>query len=85
MPSTVAPNLWDLTGNGIHVRYSTVGWPGPAGGPHLLYQAGGHTRNFSGNEIRVVTLPDLAARGESRRGYAARSSGVSQVDSTLAG
>jgi hypothetical protein len=54
----VTPNLWVLSGSGIHVRYSTIAWPGPAGGPHLIYQ-GATTLSFSGNQIRSVDVADL--------------------------
>ena len=47
------PNLWILSGGGIHVRYST------AGAGHLHYQDSIRSLDFTGQEIRVVKVPDL--------------------------
>lgn len=56
----VEPNSWDLSGSGVHVRYTNVALPGPAGGPHLTYQhTHGVAKQFSGNEIRSLLVPDL--------------------------
>jgi hypothetical protein len=48
----VQPTVWSLSGGGIHVRYYTAG-------PHLIYLGPQGFRNFTGNEIRVVEVPDL--------------------------
>ena len=64
MPQTqfAIPNLWTLSGNGIHVRYWTfiLGPIHPGDEPpHFLYQDSYRTLTFHGNEIRSVTVPDL--------------------------
>jgi len=56
---SVAPNQWDLAGAGIRVRYSNLPLLGLAGVTHLLYQDGTHNQRFSGDQVRVVTVPDL--------------------------
>src|SRR6516225_6969204 len=48
----VQPNLWILQGGGIHIRYS------PAG-PNFFYQDSIRTKDFKGQEVRVVQVPDL--------------------------
>lgn len=48
----VQPNVWVLSGGGIHVRYFTAG-------PNLFYQDPMRTRDFKGQEVRVVQVPDL--------------------------
>jgi hypothetical protein len=48
----VQPTTWNLVGGGIQVRYST-------GGPNLHYQDSHQTRDYGGNQIRVVDVPDL--------------------------
>jgi hypothetical protein len=48
----VQPTIWNLAGGGIQVRYSTAG-------PNLHYQDSNQTRDFRGNEIRAVDVPDL--------------------------
>jgi len=48
----VQPNVWVLYGGGIHVRYFTAG-------PNLFYQDPMRTRDFKGQEVRVVQVPDL--------------------------
>ena len=58
-PQSAAPNQWDVAGGTIRVRYSTLPLLGPAGGPHLFYQNGTHNQKFSGDQIRVVAVPDL--------------------------
>ncbi len=58
---STGPNQWDVAGGAIRVRYSTLAFPGPAGGPHLFYQDGVHNLKFTGNEIRVVGVPDLGS------------------------
>ena len=47
----VSPNLFQLSGKGLHIAYSTSGIDGK---PHLHYQDSQHNRDFSGNEIRTV-------------------------------
>jgi len=64
MPQTefVAPNLWSLSGGGIHVRFwtFTLGPIRPGNEPpHLTYHDSHRTLIFHGNEIRSVNVPDL--------------------------
>ena len=47
----VSPNLYQLSGNTLHVTYATTGIDGQ---PHLHYQDSQHNLNFSGNSIRAV-------------------------------
>lgn len=53
----VVPNLFQLSGNSVHVNYSTSGIDGK---PHFHYQDSQHNLNFAGNEIRTVAC-DLGA------------------------
>lgn len=53
---TVAPDLFVLSGGGLHVSYSTTSI---VGAPHFTYQDPHRTLNFSGNQIRTVDVPDL--------------------------
>jgi hypothetical protein len=58
----VAPNLWSLSGNGIHVRYWTFTLGPIRQGdepPHFTYHDSFRTLSFHGNEIRSVDVPDL--------------------------
>jgi hypothetical protein len=48
----VQPTIWLLSGDGIHVRYTTAV-------PHLHYHQGTVVHEFTGPEIRVVETPDL--------------------------
>ena len=64
MPQTefVAPNLWSLSGGGIHVRYWTFTLGPIRQGdepPHFTYYDSHRTLSFHGNEIRSVNVPDL--------------------------
>jgi len=45
------PNLYELSGNGIHVTYSTTSITGK---PLFNYHDAFQTRNFSGDEIQTV-------------------------------
>jgi hypothetical protein len=45
------PNLYQLSGKGLHISYSTTGFDGKA---HLMYQDQQHTLNFKGEEIHTV-------------------------------
>jgi hypothetical protein len=47
----VEPNLYELSGNDIHITYSTSGIDGK---PHFSYQDPQLTHNFSGDQIRRV-------------------------------
>ena len=47
----VTPNLYQLSGNTVHVTYSTSGIDGK---PHFHYQDSQHNLNFTGDEIRTV-------------------------------
>jgi hypothetical protein len=58
----VAPNLWSLSGGGIHVRYWTFTLGPIRQGdepPHFTYHDSYRTLSFHGNEIRSVNVPDL--------------------------
>lgn len=46
----IKPNLYVVSGSGLHVTYSTESF---GGGPQLTYQDAGVSRSFSGNEIRT--------------------------------
>ena len=64
MPQTefVAPNLWSLSGGGIHVRFWTFTLGPIRQGdepPHLTYHDSHRTLSFHGDEIRSVDVPDL--------------------------
>ena len=50
------PNLFSLSGGGLHVEYTTTGFDGR---PHLTYQDSLRTLSFSGDEIRSVSVQDL--------------------------
>jgi hypothetical protein len=64
MPQTKfeAPNLWNLSGGGIHVRYWTFTLGPIRQGdepPHFTYHDSHRTLSFHGGEIRSVNVPDL--------------------------
>jgi hypothetical protein len=48
---TAEPNRYDLSGEHIHITYSTTGVDGK---PHFTYQDQQQTLNFSGGHIRTV-------------------------------
>jgi hypothetical protein len=50
----VHPNLYVLSGGGIHVTYSPTGFDGH---PHLTYSSVFVSRTFSGNEITTTASP----------------------------
>lgn len=50
MSSTI-PNLYQLSGKGLHISYSSTGIDGKA---HMTYQDHRQTLNFTGDEIRTV-------------------------------
>jgi len=50
----VQPNLYVLSGGGIHVTYSTTGFNGQ---PHLTYSSAFISRTFSGAEITTTASP----------------------------
>jgi hypothetical protein len=53
----VTPNFWTLSGDGVHVRYST---DAPIfGGTHFTYDDGQRALTFSGSEVRSVEVQDL--------------------------
>ncbi len=52
----VTPDLYVLSGGGIQVHYATTGF---AGQPHFTYHDAFRTLTFTGNQIRVVPVPDL--------------------------
>ena len=47
----ISPNIYQLSGGGLHVTYSTTGI---AGLPHFHYQDAFQTRDFTGPEIRTT-------------------------------
>lgn len=47
----VSPNLYQLSGSGLHVTYATSGFDGQ---PHFHYQDSQHNLTFAGNQIRTV-------------------------------
>ena len=49
--ATVTPNLFQLSGDQLHVTYSTTGIDGK---PHLTYQDTHQSKSFRGDEIRTV-------------------------------
>ena len=52
MPDTVKqPNLYELSGGGIHVTYSTSSFDGQ---PRLTYQDSGQSKTYAGNQIQSV-------------------------------
>jgi hypothetical protein len=53
----VSPNLFQLSGNTVHISYSTTGIDGK---PHFHYQDSQHNLSFTGDEIRQVEC-DLGA------------------------
>ncbi len=50
------PTVYDVTGSGLHVTYSTGAGDGK---PHLTFVGPRGTVEFSGDEIRTVQTPDL--------------------------
>jgi hypothetical protein len=50
----VQPNLYVLSGGGIHVTYSTSGFNGQ---PHLTYSSAFVSKTFTGNEITTTASP----------------------------
>jgi hypothetical protein len=53
MPNFVQPTIWILAGSDIQVTYSTAG-------PNLHYHhLNSPIRDFSGEEIRVLQVPDI--------------------------
>ena len=52
MAQLVQPNLWILQGGGIHISYSSAG-------PNFFYQDATRTLDFTGQQVRVVQVPDL--------------------------
>ena len=51
MPTSIAPNLFELTGGGIAVTYSTTSLDGK---PRLTYKKGRKTLSFAGKEITAT-------------------------------
>lgn len=53
MPSSpfATPTLYNLSGHGLHISYTTTGLDGK---PHFHYQDSQHNVNRSGDEIRTV-------------------------------
>lgn len=50
----IQPNLFVLSGGGLHVTYSTSGI---AGQPHLNYSSAFITHNFTGSQLTTTTTP----------------------------
>lgn len=55
MPATQQPNVYILTGGGVHVTYMTTGIGGQ---PSFVYQDAVIGKSFSGDGIRVVADED---------------------------
>ena len=56
LPSFAQPDLFELTGHGIDVRYLPVG---VGGLPHLSYHDAQRSLQFVGDQIRTVAVADL--------------------------
>ncbi len=54
--SSPSSNLFNVSGGGIHVVYSTSGIDGR---PHFSYHDSIRSENFTGDQIRVVSVPDI--------------------------
>lgn len=52
----VAPDIFVLSGGGLHVSYATSGIDGKS---HFTYQDAHRTLTFSDNQIRTVDVPDI--------------------------
>src|SRR5438045_3725551 len=50
-----APNVYQLAGAGIHVSFRTEGFRAP----FFTYQDTHRTLTFSGDQVRLVDVPDL--------------------------
>ena len=51
----VTPNLYQLAGDGIHFSYRTEGFRAP----FVNYQDAHRTLTFTGDQVRLVDVPDL--------------------------
>jgi hypothetical protein len=51
-PTFTQPTSWNLRGGGIHVRYTVAG-------PAFHYNGPQGVKNFTGEQIRQVEVPDL--------------------------
>ena len=51
----VAPNVYQLAGGGIHVSFRTEGFRAP----FFTYQDTHRTLTFTGDQVRIVEVPDL--------------------------
>jgi hypothetical protein len=58
LPQFAKPNLYELTGGDIDVTFLPMGLGGK---PHLTYQDAQRTLQFTGDQIRIVALPDLGS------------------------
>ena len=56
LPTFASPNLYELSGHGIHVTFFPVGAGGVA---HFSYQDAQRSLQFSGDQIRTVAVADL--------------------------
>ena len=50
-PVLKQPNLYELSGEGIHITYSTTSFAGP---PLFTYQDANQSKQFMGDQIRTV-------------------------------
>jgi hypothetical protein len=50
----VHPNLYNLSGHGLHITYSTTGIDGK---PHFSYHSTTQTLSFSGDQIETLQSP----------------------------
>src|SRR6516164_7651491 len=60
--NVVAPDFYQLSGDGISITYSPSAGPvRPHGGGIFTYHDGHRALNFSGDQIRRVDTPDLGS------------------------
>ena len=50
----IQPNLYDLSGDGLHVTYTTSGFDGK---PHFTYHSASQTLSFAGDQIQTIETP----------------------------
>ena len=55
-PAPNQPNMFDLSGGGLHITYTTTSFGGQ---PQFTYHDAHKNLSFSGNQIRTVAVPDL--------------------------
>jgi hypothetical protein len=53
---TATATAFDVSGDGLHVTYTTAG---PDGQPHLTFASTSRNLSFAGDQIRTVASPDV--------------------------